>query len=167
MTHVTLALKNQWGCIPDTMRLKNHYVFGDIIGQICEKLKFKYAFLDGKYGLDTNGPMNGDPVDLDWFAASNSLGAFDLVISDLMGFDWKKIGYLKKASQNGFIPNREEIDVIGDCQAIKRKFNLKRELWNYPALIAFHSKWLTHLFYFSKLSKPLHDLMYTFRNRPI
>lgn len=27
MTKVTLAMKNQWGCLPDTMRLKNHYVW--------------------------------------------------------------------------------------------------------------------------------------------
>jgi len=56
------------------MRLKNHYVFHDIIGQVCEKLKFRFAFLDGKYGLDTNGPMAGTPVEVNWFAASNSLG---------------------------------------------------------------------------------------------
>jgi uncharacterized protein (DUF362 family) len=46
MTKVTLSLKNQWGCLPDVMRLKNHYVFNEIIGQVCDKLKFRYAFLD-------------------------------------------------------------------------------------------------------------------------
>ena len=50
MTKITLSFKNQWGCLPDIMRLKNHFVFDEIIGQVCDKLKFRYAFLDGKYG---------------------------------------------------------------------------------------------------------------------
>ena len=167
MTKITLSYKNLWGCIPDTFRLKNHYMFDCLISKIADVLKFKYAFLCGKYGLDTNGPMVGDPVEINWFAASNSLGAFDRVVSKMMGFDWEKVGHLKKASEYGFIPERNGIKVIGDPDRLKRKFVLKRESWNYPALIAFHSRWLTHLFYFSVLSKPLHDIMYMFRKRPM
>ena len=44
MTGITLSFKNQWGCLPDTMRLKNHYVFDEIISQVCDVLKFRYAF---------------------------------------------------------------------------------------------------------------------------
>jgi hypothetical protein len=50
---------------------------------------------------------------------------------------------------------------------LKKNFVLKRNFWNYPALAAFHSRRLTHLFYFSKLAKPLHDIMYMVRRRPI
>jgi uncharacterized protein (DUF362 family) len=167
MTQVTLAFKNQWGCLPDTMRLKNHYVFDEIISQVCEKLKFRYAFLDGKYGLDNNGPMMGDPVEVNWFVASNSLGAFDMIVSEMMGFSWKKIGHLKMAHRNGYLPKREEIEIIGNMNNLKRKFILKRTFWNYPALVAFRSRYLTHLVYFSIWAKLLHDVMYTFRKRPI
>ncbi|MDD4869345.1 MAG: DUF362 domain-containing protein [Kiritimatiellae bacterium] len=167
MTGISLSLKNQWGCLPDVMRLKNHYVFDEIIGQICEKLKFRYAFLDGKYGLDNNGPMMGDPVEVNWFVASNSLGAFDMVVSDMMGFDWQRIGHLKMAERYGFMPTKDEIKIIGDPDSVRREFTLKRDFWNYPALAAFHSKKLTHLFYFSMWSKLLHDVMYTFRKKPI
>lgn len=167
MTKVTLSFKNQWGCLPDTMRLKNHYVFDEIIGQVCDKLKFRYAFLDGKYGLDNNGPMVGDPVEVNWFAASNSLGGFDMIVSEMMGFGWRKVGHLKMAAKYEFVPKRENINVIGDIESLKKKFVLRRDFWNYPALAAFHSNKLTHLFYFSKLSKILHDIMYTFRKRPI
>ncbi|RJQ25929.1 DUF362 domain-containing protein [Candidatus Parcubacteria bacterium] len=165
MTGITLSFKNQWGCLPDTMRLKNHHVFDEIISQVCDTLKFRYAFLDGKYGLDNNGPMMGDPVEVNWFVASNSLGAFDRVVSDMMGFDWKKIGHLKMAGKYGFIPERNEIKIIGDTDSLKRKFTLKRNFWNYLALAGFHSKHLTHLFYFSMWAKLLHDVMYTFRKR--
>ncbi len=167
MTKITLSYKNQWGCLPDVMRLKNHYMFDHIISKISDALKFKYAFLDGKYGLNNNGPMVGDPVEVNWFVASNSLGAFDMIVSEMMGFDWRKIGQLKMAAKYGFMPKREDIDVIGDIESLKRKFVLRRDLWNYPALAAFRSNKLTHLFYFSRWAKLLHDIMYTFRKRPI
>lgn len=167
MTGITLSLKNQWGCLPDTMRLKNHYVFDEIINQVCEKLKFSYAFLDGKFGLDTNGPMNGDPVEVNWFAASNSLGAMDMVVSEMMGVDWHKVGHLRMADAYKFMPKHEDITIYGNTNLLKRKFILKRNFWNYPALIAFHSKKLTHLLYFSKWAKLLHDIMYSIRKRPI
>ena len=167
MTKVSLSFKNQWGCLPDTMRLKNHYVFNKIIGQICNHLKFKYAFLDGKYGLDKNGPMVGQPFEINWFVASNSLGAFDMVVSEMMGFNWKNIGHLREAANLGFIPDRKEISIIGDLELLKRDFSLKRNFWNYPALLAFNSKKLTHFFYFSKYAKFLHDVMYLFRKRPL
>jgi len=167
MTKISLSFKNQWGCLPDTMRMKNHYVFDKVISQVCNHLKFKYAFLDGKYGLNTNGPMVGESVEVNWFAASNSLGAFDVVVSEMMGFNWRDIGHLKEAANLGFIPDPEEIKVIGNMKALKKKFILKRDIWNYPALLAFNSKQLTNFFYFSKYAKFLHDVMYLFRKRPL
>lgn len=167
MTKLTLSYKNQWGCLPDTMRLKNHYMFAYIISKISKNLKFNYAFLDGKYGLNNNGPMIGDPIQVDWFVAANSLGAFDMIVSEMMGFDWNQIDHLKMANKYGFMPRREEIEVIGDIDSLRNKFILKRNFWNYPALAAFHSKRLTYLFYFSRWAKLLHDLMYLLRKRPI
>ncbi len=167
MTRLTLAFKNQWGCLPDVMRLKNHFVFDEIIGQICEKLKFRYAFLDGKYGLDENGPMDGTLVEPNWFVASNSLGAFDTVVAKMMGTKWRSVSHLVAAQEQGFVPDESQIEIIGDIQKLKRQFSLKRTFWNYPALCAFNSSYLTHLVYFSAWAKPLHDIMYTFRKKPI
>ena len=84
MTKVTLSYKNQWGCLPNVFRLQYHYMLEHIIARISYMLKFKYAFLDGKYGLNNNGPMAGDPIEVNWFAASNSLGAFDLIVAEMM-----------------------------------------------------------------------------------
>ncbi|MEW6601245.1 MAG: hypothetical protein AB1499_09760 [Nitrospirota bacterium] len=114
-----------------------------------------------------NGPIAGEPLEVNWFAASNSLGAFDATVAEMMGFDWVKIPHLQMAGEYGFIPLRENIDIVGNAELLKTKFTLKREFWNYPALAAFHSKILTHLVYFSILSKPIHDVMYLFRKKPL
>ena len=111
--------------------------------------------------------MVGDPVELNWFVAGNSLGAFDMIVSGMMGFDWQKVGHLKMARKYGFLPDREDIKIVGDIEGLKRKLVLRRNFWNYPALAAFYSKKLTHLFYFSQWAKMLHDIMYMFRKRPM
>jgi hypothetical protein len=85
----------------------------------------------------------------------------------MMGFDWKRINHLKMAERQGYLPKIEEISIIGDIDKLKRKFTLKRTFWNYPALAAFYSRNLTHLVYFSRWARLLHDIMYTFRKRSI
>lgn len=167
MTGVTLSLKNQWGCLPDAMRLRNHYVFDELIGQVCDKLKFRFAFLDGRYGLDDNGPMVGTPIEVGWFVAADSLGAFDVVVAEMMGVDWRSIRHFRTAHEMGYIPDRDDIHVIGRPESLRRQFRLRRTFWNYPALIAFHSKWLTDFVYLSRWAKLVHSIMYTFRKRPI
>jgi len=167
MTTLSLSLKNLWGCLPDTMRLRNHYELDRLISQLCEKMRFRFAFLDGRFGLDGNGPIIGTPVDLDWFAASNSLAAHDMVLSEMMGMDWKRIGHIREAVAAGPFPDGSGVKVVVDALWPKRTFRLRRRFWDYPAWIAFRSKRLTYLFYLSRLSGLLHWFMYLFRKRPI
>jgi uncharacterized protein (DUF362 family) len=167
LTKISLSYKNQWGCLPDIMRLKNHYMFDCLISRVADVLKFKYAVLDGKYGLNNNGPIVGDALEVNWFAAANSLGAFDLIVSEMMGFEWMKIGHLKVADKYGYLPEKESIELIGDIKVLKTKFSLRRGFWQYPALVAFKSRYLTRFVYLSNYAKLLHDIMYLFRKRPI
>jgi len=109
----------------------------------------------------------GHAVEVNWFVASNSLGTFDIAISEMMGLNWKSIEHLREAVNLGFISDPKGIKVIGNMEHLKKKFILKRNIWNYPALLAFNSKKLTHFFYFSKYAKILHDIMYLFRKRPL
>ena len=167
MTVVTLSYKNLWGCLPDVMRLQNHYKFPLIISRVAEALKFRFAFLDGKFGLTRQGPMSGDVVEVNWFAAANSLGAFDAVVSRMMGFDWRRVKHLRQAGDYGYVPEERALRVIGNPEALAHPFSLRRGFWTYPALAAFHSKHLTRFFYFSRYAKVMHDVMYAFRKRDI
>lgn len=167
MTGITLAFKNQWGCLPDTMRLKNHFAFAELIAQICRSLKMRFAFLDGRYGLDRNGPMDGVVRELNWFVGSNNIGAFDRAVAAMMGIDWRKIGYLRQAARQGAVPPASAIRIMGTVPPVDPPFRLRRQFWNYPALAAFQSSWLTRVVYLSDWAKLLHDIMYLFRKRPI
>lgn len=167
MTTLTLSYKNLWGCLPDVLRLKNHYMFSMLISKMAELFRFRYAILDGLYGLNRYGPMDGDAIELNWFVAADSLGAFDAVVSRMMGYDWRRVPHLRQAGAYGFVPADKDITIHGDPDALKMQFRLDRGFWTYPAFSAFHSKHLTQLFYLSRYAKFLHDVMYTFRKRDI
>lgn len=50
---------------------------------------------------------------------------FGITVSEMMGLNWKNIGHLREAANLGFIPNLEEIKVIGNLESLKKKFILK------------------------------------------
>ena len=47
-----------------------------------------------------------------------------MVVSEMMGFDWRKIGHLKMAERYGYLPKREDIQIMGDIDA-EKKFTLE------------------------------------------
>jgi uncharacterized protein (DUF362 family) len=162
MTGLSLGFKNQWGCIPDTMRLRYHHIFDDAIIAINKILK-PVVISDGLYFLDINGPMEGVPVKMDLIIASNNVGAFDRYVSELMGFSWRHVRHLKRAAQVGEMPiDLFDIDFnIRPTELRKHIFRLKRSLRNYIALMGFKSPFLTWLGYESWFGRVvLHGILY-------
>lgn len=169
MTGVSLAFKNQWGCLPNIMRLREHPEFNEKIVAINKLLRPRIAIYDGTYFLDRNGPMAGEPVRMDLLIASNDIGAGDYVCCQIMNIDPTKIKHLTVAHKEGMLPpSLEEITLNDDITNFnKRKFRLERTLLNWIALMAFNSHWGTKLFYDSPLAKPLHKILYTMRRNPV
>lgn len=165
LTTVSLALKNVWGCLPDPYRLRHHAALNGAIAQLAGRMRFRYAFLDGAWGLDDNGPIEGTARRLDWFAASNSLGAFDRVVAARMGFEAREVAHLAAAERQGLLPDLDEIRLVEAGPVRPCAFRLRRTFWNYPALAAFHSRRLTRLVYLSRFSEVIHRAMYLVRPR--
>ena len=164
-TIVSLTFKNQWGCIPEPNdRLRLHPYFKHVILEVNKAVKAKIAIVDGKYGLNVNGPLRGHPVELNWVLIANDIGAGALVACKLMQISIEKVPHLKYAKEMGFIPDFGEIELNQPIQPfIKEKFVLRREWTDYPGFLAFHNPFLAYLAYFSPLAELLHRLLYLFR----
>ena len=162
MTGVSLAYKNQWGCIPDTMRLRRHCLFDDAIVAVNRALK-PVVLADGTYFLDGNGPMEGEPVKMNLIIGASDPGAFDRYVSDLMGVPWQKVPHLRRAAELGDMPaSLAEIKFNMPLEAFRTKrFRLKRTLRNWIALTGFKSRFITWLGYESWFGrKILHGILY-------
>jgi uncharacterized protein (DUF362 family) len=169
MTGLTLSYKNQWGCVPDLMRLRRHYIFDDAIVAINKALR-PAVLADGTYFLDHNGPMDGDPVRMDLIIAASDAGAFDRYVSELMGFPWQRVRHLRRAVELGDMPARlEDIQYnVSPGDARTHSFRLERSLRNYIALAGFNSRFLTWLGYESWFGRVvLHAILYAIAGKPV
>lgn len=168
MTQISLSYKNQWGCVPNVMRLRYHPVFNEAIFAINQAIKNKFTIIDGTYGLTRSGPMVGDSFELGWLIASDNFEAADLITAKMMGVDLKKIRHYYLAYKNGLVPKENEIELNQDYHKFATdKFYLKRDHWNYLALSAWLHPAINHFFYESRFADLLHKIMYTFRKKPV
>jgi uncharacterized protein (DUF362 family) len=169
LTGLSLAYKNQWGCIPDVMRLRRHYVFDDAIVAINHALK-PAVVADGAFFLDRSGPMEGDVVPMNIVIAATDAGAFDCYTTELMGFPWQHVPHLRRAVKIGDMPSSvEEIECnLHPSDVSQRVFRLERTLRNYLALCAFRSRpatWLAYESWFGRVV--LHAILYAIAGRPV
>lgn len=168
MTGVSLALKNQWGCLPDVKRLRNHPQFPYKILAINKLLRTRIALFDGAWFLDRSGPMAGDPIEMNLLVAADDPGAGSRVVCEIMGIDPRRIPHKRLALRAGMFPESlESIALNADPLSFKsRNFTLTRTTLNYLALVAFHSRLATWLIFNSVFAKPIHELLYLIRGRP-
>lgn len=168
MTRVSLAFKNQWGCIPSTMRLREHYAFDRKIIAINQLLKPRLAVLDGTYFLDGAGPMTGEAVRMDQIIASDDIGAASAVACRIMGINPAAVRHFKVAmAENLFPKSLQGIQFNTPLEPfVGRRFVMKRAFLDWISLIGFRSRTFTYLFWESPLADPLHQLLYAVRNNP-
>ena len=169
MTGVSLAFKNQWGCVPDVMRLWRHYIFDDAIIAIDKALR-PAVLADGTHFLDDNGPMEGRPVPMNLIIAADRAGSFDRYVTELMGVPWTRIGHLRAAVAAGAMPaDITEIQCnVPPEKARSHVFRLHRTVRNYVALTGFKSRFLTWFGYESWFGRVvLHSILYAIVGRPV
>jgi len=166
-TGVSLSIKNQWGCIQEpSLRLKLHPFLKKVALEINKALNVNISIIDGRYGLNRNGPMRGDAVELGWLMVADNILAADMVCCTLMGIDPMSIEHLHFYHSNEFLPILDDFHFNQNySRFVSPHFYLKRELWDYPGYFAFRSSFLAHLAYHSALSRILHKGMYLFREK--
>lgn len=168
MTGVSLGFKNQWGCIPDVMRLRYHPRFAHTVLGINRALRTGIAVFDGTYFLDRFGPMDGVPIPMNLILASDDPGAGSLACCEIMQVDPKRIGHLRLAMRAGMMP--ESVSAIRVNQPLNsfktHRFVLRRTPISWVTRAVFRSTILTHIVYDSRFARPIHDLFYRIRGQP-
>jgi uncharacterized protein (DUF362 family) len=162
---ISMAVKNQWGCIPEpAVRLKLHPVLEKVLYEINKRLQPFLAIVDGKYGLNRSGPMQGDAVELDWLMVAEDPYAADLAACHLMQINPRKIYYLRYRDREENSIGIEDITFSQDWRPfVREKFFLVRKWTDYPGLLAFRSRFWAYVAYYSPISGILHKLLYLFR----
>ena len=82
------------------------------------------SVIDGWIGMHREGPRHGTPLRLGVVVAGTDAVAVDAVAAAVMGFDPRKIGYLRYAHEAGLgVADLQRINVVGDPIAqVQRRF---------------------------------------------
>jgi uncharacterized protein (DUF362 family) len=165
MTTYSGAVKNQWGCIPDNMRLKRHPDFPQLIWAINRRLAPRLVLGDGQYMLDRNGPLWGDAVYMNRVIAADDVLAFDVAVcSRLMGLDPRRIAYLREGVRHGF---NWTAAVEDRSTGIRHRFVLRRTMRNRLTAFAFRRQWAVDLLWDSPIGDAMHWLLYRISGDPV
>lgn len=164
-TGVSLAFKNQWGCIPEPNdRLRLHPYFKETVVAVNRAVKAGTAITDGRFGLNRSGPMKGDEVHLGWLAVAEDIGTGARLACELMRVTLERFAHLRYAKAQGLVPELADIELNTALEPLLGpRFYVKRIWTDYPGYLAFHNSSLANLAYFSRWAQPLHRLLYRFR----
>ncbi len=150
LTGVTLTLKNHFGCVPDDLRLKYHGKIDLALADFCELLKPKLVVMDGRIGLEYDGPIAGLPKDLGLLLTATNAVAADAVACRVMEHDPTKIKHIMTAHKRGLGPiDTSKMNLSGEkIDDVKVPFEPAN-----PDTISYLEKWvsphpfLSHLLY--------------------
>ncbi|GAC1389781.1 MAG: hypothetical protein NVS4B11_12030 [Ktedonobacteraceae bacterium] len=113
-TSMTCSIKNMYGMIPEARRVIYHQWLSKAIVDINTVFKGRLMTLvDGITAMEGNGPVYGNPIEMNMLLASQDLVAADTICAQLIGLNPKSIEHLHLAERRGLGSSRD-IEVIGD-----------------------------------------------------
>jgi uncharacterized protein (DUF362 family) len=116
LTYFTGALKNQWGCIPRHDRILLHKRLDELIIELNALLKPSMCLMDGVWGMEGRGPVNGKGVRLDLMLGSSDPVALDASAMRAVGLDPGLCRHVVLAGERGLGNfSEQDIEILGDA----------------------------------------------------
>jgi uncharacterized protein (DUF362 family) len=159
VTKVSLSIKNLWGCNPDTLRLLDHKNIEEKLTLIAKSIHLRFALIDGIYGLNVHGPMDGTPVKIGVIMLGDNPVAADATACRLIGFDPARIKHIRIAANEGLGPcNIDDIHILEDLSIFQQKFRIEPTIVDRLGALTFKSRLLSKIVFESPLTKPIYRL---------
>ena len=110
-TGLSGAIKNQWGCLPET-RHNFHLVVDEALVDILRLTRPAFAVVDATVALEGDGPKTGRPKPMDLILASGDPVALDAVQAYIMGWEPGEIAHVRMCGEAGLGEHRLEKIVV-------------------------------------------------------
>lgn len=133
---VTGAVKNQFGCIPGTLKGEFHvkvpdaYGFAKMLVDLNSYIRPRLYVMDGIFAMEGNGPRGGNPKNMNVLLFSTDPIALDATMCRLMDLDPSLVLTNKAGMEMGagtFL--KEDIEILGDPieDFIAKNFEVNRK----------------------------------------
>ena len=132
---VTGAVKNQFGCVPGTLKAEFHvkvpsaYDFAKMLVDLNSAINPKLYIMDGIYAMEGNGPKGGNPRKMNVLLLSDDPIALDATMCRLINLGPELLLTNKAGMEMGAGTYLEsEIEILGDGleEFIIKDFDVKR-----------------------------------------
>jgi len=117
---VTLGIKNVLfgaiqGGLSQRSKVPHNKNIHWIMTEIAKHTYPDFVLIDGTTGMQGNGPESGDPIKANFLAAGFDVLAVDSLVTYLMGFNIKDVGYLNLLREENFgkLYPQDKIKIIG------------------------------------------------------
>lgn len=133
---MTGSIKNQFGCIPGTLKGEFHVKLPDVnnfstmLIDLNRFIKPRLFIMDGIYAMEGNGPRGGNPIKMNILMFSLDPIALDATVCRIIKLNPEFVPTIKIGSKAGLGTYLEnEIELIGDDinGFINQNFAVKRE----------------------------------------
>lgn len=118
---MTGSIKNQFGCVPGTLKGEFHVKvpdandFAKMLVDINSYLKPRLFIMDGIMAMEGNGPRGGNPKKMNVILLSSDPVALDATVCRLVNLDPEFVPTTKYGSEAGLgTYNEKEIELVGD-----------------------------------------------------
>ncbi len=118
LTQYTGAVKNLFGLVPGLnksgyhLRFPDRDAFGTMLVDLALSVGPCFTFMDAVVAMEGEGPGNGKPYPLGFVLGSADMAALDWVAAECIGYDPRKIPYLREA----FERNGREAEAAKDLE---------------------------------------------------
>ncbi|MCX6005473.1 MAG: DUF362 domain-containing protein [Chloroflexi bacterium] len=121
LTRLTGAIKNQFGCIPGTIKGQFHlkmpdpYDFATMLVDLNSLIRPRLFIMDGIIAMEGNGPRNGNPRKLNVLLLSSDPVALDSIACKIIDLNPEFVPTSKPGEKAGLgTYHYDEIETVGD-----------------------------------------------------
>ena len=163
LTTVSLAVKNLFGCVPTSTRIRLHPILDEVLASLCHQLQPEIIVGDGLTVMEGNGPIRGETRQLSMLTFSGSALVHDAVIAHLLyGIHWTRIRHLALA-QSLLQEDLDHVEILNEygTTPLLRVPNL--DLVARTMASTYKNQQLTELLYLSPLFGVLNRVAWGYR----
>ncbi|MHB8173429.1 MAG: DUF362 domain-containing protein [Nitrospirota bacterium] len=120
---LTLAVKNLFGCIPGRRKVQWHLnagvdkgAFAAMLVELHGLVRPRLSIVDAVVSMDGNGPGSGRPRETGFIMAGEDSFAVDYMLCRFLGVEPFRLPTLKAAREKGLLPEKPEIELLGDFE---------------------------------------------------
>jgi uncharacterized protein (DUF362 family)/Pyruvate/2-oxoacid:ferredoxin oxidoreductase delta subunit len=118
LMYMTLATKIMYGVVPGLTKARYHSMyftrkaFSDMLLDVLTAAKPHLVIMDGILGMQGDGPMSGEPVELGVMMAAKDAVAMDIAVCNMLGIEPVGVPVLKRAKLRGLWPERISYPIL-------------------------------------------------------